>query len=163
MITKSKFPSGNLQLSFTDNLCTRCRTQSMTHTMHTHSKITATQGNWCLSKKGGTQGNKEELGFATGVLRIPDIWRETQCQRHVVYCLGKWPLLRTEDFVAIKTRTMCMSRVQNPVVNLVLVAHDARSRHLHSLLVLDWQEQRGLQTLRKKENTNALEDAQIAR
>jgi hypothetical protein len=30
-----------------------------------------------------------------------------------------------------------MSRVQNPVVNLVLVAYDARSRHLHSLLVLD--------------------------
>ncbi len=62
---------------------------------------------------------------------------ETHCQRHVVYSLGKWPQLRTEDFVAIKTRTMCMSRVQNPVVNLVLVAYDARSRHLHSLLVLD--------------------------
>jgi hypothetical protein len=30
-----------------------------------------------------------------------------------------------------------MSRVQNPVVNLVLGAHDARSRHLHSLLDLD--------------------------
>ncbi len=140
MITKSKFPSGRLQLSFTDNLCTRCRTQSMTHTMHTHSKITVMQGNWYLSKTGGTQGNKEELDFATGVLRIPHIWRETHCQRHVVYCLEKWPLLRTEDFVAIKTRTMCMSRVQNPVVNLLLVAHDARSRHLHSLLVLDMTE-----------------------